>query len=125
MTKLKQLYEAIYDIVAPDQMNLFEMTNLSPKHTGLDHHIWISSKGNAKHGPRVKVSNVPGKFASDDSFSMSVEHNPTHRAGSVKIKSEHAEKVKDWIRLNHDFLHKAWHSDTMDSEDHLNGVKKL
>lgn len=125
MNKLKQLYEAIYDIIAPDQMSLYEMTNLSPKHTGLDHHIWISSKGHAKHGPRVKVSNVPGKFDSENSFSMSVEHEPTHRAGTINIKKEHVEKVKDWIKLNHDFLHTAWKSEKMDSEDHLNGIKKI
>lgn len=125
MSKLKQLYGAIYDIIAPDQMTLWEMTNLSPKHTGLDQHIWMSGKGHAKHGPRVKVSNVPNKFDDKDSFSISVDHEPQHRAGSIKIRKEHYEKIKDWIKMNHDFLHKAWHSDTMDSEDHLNGIKKL
>ena len=125
MGKLSQLYHAIYDIISPDQMSLFEMTCLSPKHTGLEHHIWISGKSGAKHGPRIKVSNISGKFAENDSFSLSVSNDPVPRAGSVKIKKEHLDRIKDWVKLNQDFLHKAWHSDTMDSEDHLNGVKKI
>ncbi len=125
MDKFSQLYEAIYNIIAPDQMSLYEMTNLASKHTGLDYPIFVSGKGGAKHGPRIKVSNTKGKFDFDDSFSMSIEHDPQKRAGQVKIPSDHVEKVKDWIRLNHDFLHKMWHSDTMDSEDHVNGLKKI
>lgn len=93
MNKLTQLYEAVYyDIVAPDQMSLWEMTNLSPKHTGLDYHVFMPGKGGAKLGPRIKVSNVPGKFSSNDTFSLSIEHEPQHRSGTIKIKPEHLEK---------------------------------
>ena len=125
MGKFIQLYEAIYDIIAPDQMSLYEMTNLAKKHTGLDDHIFISGKGGAKHGPRIKVSNTLGKFDWDNSFSMSVEHEPKHRAGSVKIPKDRLDNIKDWIKLNHDHLHKMWHSDIMDSQDHIDGVKKI
>ena len=122
---MKKIIREIYEILTPDQMTLWEMTNLRPKDTGLDQHIWMSGKGGAKHGPRVKVSNTPGKFDSNDSFSMSVDHEPVKRAGTVKIKPEHVEKIRDWIKLNHDHLHKCWHSDTMGSQDHLEGIKKL
>lgn len=125
MSKLKQLYEAIYDIVADDQMSLYEMTNLAPEQTGLEHHIFVSGKGGAKHGPRIKVSNKKGKFDWNDSYSMSVEHEPKHRAGTIKIPAEQHEKIRDWVKLNHDHLHKMWHSDTMDSQDHIDGVKKI
>lgn len=125
MKQFKEYLFEIFDRLYPDQMSLYEMTNLSPKQTGLDQHIWISNKGKAKHGPRVKVSNISGKFESNDSFSVSVEHEPKHRADSVKVKAEQFEKIRDWVKLNHDFLHKVWHSDTMDSQDHMNGIQKL
>jgi hypothetical protein len=124
-SSFKEYIWETFDRMCPDQMTLYEMTCLSPKDTGLEHHIWMSSRGNTKHGPRVKISNVPGKFDSEDSFSMSVDHEPVHRAGKVKLKSEHVEKIKDWIKLNHDHLQQAWKSDTMDSRDHIDGVKKL
>lgn len=84
--KLTQVWWAIYDIIAPDQNFLYEMKNLAPKHTGLDHYIRISARGNAKYGSRVKVSNVPGKFDYDDSFSVSVDHEPVYRTGKVGIR---------------------------------------
>jgi hypothetical protein len=109
----------------PDQMQLDEMTSVSSRYTGLGHFVWVSSKGGAKHGPRIKVSNTQGKFDTADNFSMSVSLEPEIRAGSCKLKTDDLESVKDWIRLNHEHLQKVWHSDTMDSGDHLEGIQKI
>ena len=124
MKKYKTLAEEL-DKLLSDQMQLEEMTRVAPRDSGLDQHIWISSKGNAKHEARIKVSNIKGKFASDDNFSISVENEPSHKAGTTKIKPEDYQKIKDWIRLNKDHLNKVWNSDTMDSRDHLDGLSKI
>lgn len=121
----KEFVWEIHDRYSSDEMSLYEMTNLSKRQTGLEYNVFVSGKGGAKHGPRVKVSNKHGKFDFDDSFSLSVDHEPKHRSGTIRIPGEHVEAIKDWIRLNHDHLHKMWKSDTMDSEDHKDGLQKL
>ena len=108
-----------------DLIPIEEMTAVAPRHSGLNVHVWISAKGRAKHGPRIKISNTLGRFDSDDNFSMTVSHNPQIVTGQAKVKQDHLETIKDWIILNHDHLHKIWHSDTMDSHDHLDGIIKL
>lgn len=63
MKNFKQIYEQL----ETDDW-LFEMTGVSSRDSGLDHFIWISPKGNNKHSIRIKVSNVPRKFAANDHF---------------------------------------------------------
>jgi hypothetical protein len=47
-------------------VDLFTMSNLSPKRTGLSFVVWISPKGGAQHDVRVKVTRgpkaIPGEF---------------------------------------------------------------
>ena len=40
---------------------LFEMVNLVPRLTGLPMTIWVSPRGNARHGPRIKVNMTHGR----------------------------------------------------------------
>lgn len=125
MNKLQNLYNAILDVILPDQMDIYEMVGVTKKDSGVDYHLWISRKGGAKHGPRVKVSNIPGKFDDKDNFSLSVEHEPQIRSGKSKIPNQHLDHIKDWIRLNHEHLHKVWHDDTMDGREQLDGLKRI
>ena len=109
-----------------DNLSLFEMTGVIPKDSGLDHHIWVSHRGNTKHGIRIKVSNVPGRFANDDNFSMTVHHeSPQVVSGICKLKPKHLKKIKQWIIKNHDALQKIWDDDTLGGRDHLNMIQRL
>ena len=119
----KRLLEDIYYLYFDNQ--LLEMANLQPKETGLKPIVFISSKGGAKHGPRVKVSNIVGKFDHKDHFTITVEHEP-RVIGNSKLNSQHLDDVKDWVKLNHDHLHKVWHDDgQMSMRDVSKGFKKL
>jgi hypothetical protein len=118
-------FKEYVESVMEDQMQLDEMTSVSSRNSGLSQHVWISAKGNAKHGARIKVSNTPGKFDTSDNFSLSVSREPEIRSGMCKLSSFELENVKDWVRLNHDHLLKVWVSDTMDSVDHIDGLGKL
>jgi hypothetical protein len=40
---------------AIENQEMFEMSNLIPKNTGLRNVVWVSYKGKIKHGPRIKV----------------------------------------------------------------------
>lgn len=104
---------------------LTEMANLQPKSTGIMHTVNVVSKGGAKHGARVKVSNVAGRWAHDDNFTVTVEHEP-RVIGNCKLKKEHLDNIKDWVKLNHDHLHKVWNDPgTMDSDEVTSGFRKL
>ena len=120
MKTLTEAIEYFYD----DQF-LVEMANLQPSDTGIMHTINVCSKGGAKHGPRVKVSNVPGRYAHDDNFSLTIEPNP-RVIGNCKIKPQHLDDIKDWIKLNHEHIHKVWNDDgRMSIHDVGAGLKKL
>ena len=121
--KIKNLFE---DIVWMYEKNLvLEMANMQPKRTGLNYTIHVMSKGGAKHGPRVKVSNVAGGFSHDDNFTVTVEKNP-RIVGKCKLKTEHMNDIVDWVLLNHDHLHKVWnHGHEMDIDEVSDGFKKL
>lgn len=89
---------------------MMEMANLSSKDTGLAYVIWFGEVG-GHHGPRIKVSNVKGKFAVNDNFVISVDPEPrilTPR--SRKISQSDVDDICDWIKLNYDVLHKLWHA---------------
>lgn len=103
--------------------HLYEMANMQPRDTGLVSIVHIMHKGNCKHGPRVKVSNVAGTF-SEDNFTVTAEHHP-RIIGTCKLKTEHLESIKDWIKLNHDHIHKVWHhGDIMSPEEVGSGFRR-
>jgi hypothetical protein len=108
-----------------DHTQLLEMSNKHPEETGLKNLIHVMYAANVKHGPRVKVSNTGGKWNESDNFTVTVEHNP-RVIGNSKIKSEHLQDVIDWVKLNHEHLHKVWHQGAnMRSHEIENGFKKL
>ena len=85
-----------------------EMANLYPTKTGLSVVLWFGEVG-GQHGPRIKVSNVPGKFALNDNFVISVIKEPivlTPR--SMKLSEDKLNDVLDWIKLNYDTLMQMW-----------------
>ncbi len=108
-----------------DDKTLVEMANLQPSDTGLKPVINVVSKGGAKHGPRVKVSNIAGTFHHTDNFSLTLEPIP-RIVGNCKIKKEHLDDINDWVTLNREHLVKVWyHGDSMSIHDVAKGFKKI
>ena len=120
---MKQLIESVY--YAMSDALLLEMANLQPRETGLASIIHVCSKGGAKHGPRVKVSNIAGTYHHSDNFSITLENEP-RIIGKCKLKSEHLDNITDWVKLNREHLNKIWNSgDTMTSDEVSAGFNKL
>lgn len=69
MTSFKQYYEEFQ--IVESFIQLSEMSNYSSDQTGVPYDIWIGRTG-GQHGPRIKVSNIKGRMASDDAFVMSI-----------------------------------------------------
>ena len=104
---------------------LLEMANLQPRETGLASIIHVCSKGGAKHGPRVKVSNIAGTYHPTDNFSITLEHEP-RIIGKSKLKKEHIDNITDWVKLNREHLHKVWNNgDIMTSQEVSDGFSKV
>lgn len=104
---------------------LVEMANLQPQDTGIAYTVNVVSKGGAKHDSIVKVSNIPGRWAHDDNFAITLEPNP-RIIGNCKIKNSHLDDIKDWIKLNHEHINKIWNDPgTMSINDVASGFVKI
>jgi hypothetical protein len=104
------------------------MTTLSAESTALPAGIfvWVSPGEGIQHGPRMKISNIRGKFSNSDNFSMSIANDPAVVEGKPKIfSSEELQAITDLILLNKDLLSRYWKSDTMDSPALLREFQRL
>lgn len=110
------------------QAPMNEMANLYPKETGLPCVVWFGEVG-GQHGPRLKVSNVPGKFSTESNFVVSVTREPrVLTPKSAELSTTKIEDVLDWIKLNYDELMELWQiheTGDGDSIEVLSRLKKL
>lgn len=85
-----------------------EMANLYTNDTGLIYPIWIGRVG-GQHGPRIKVSNIPGKWRMNDNFVVSVSTNPTVLTPQTcNISNAELTKIFNWITINFDDIMTLW-----------------
>lgn len=120
---MKQIIETVMFALTDKQ--LLEMANMQPAETGLSAIVHVCYKGGAKHGARVKVSNIAGRFHPTDNFSVTLE--PTPRViGNCKLKGTQLSDIKRWVMLNRHFLIQIWeHGDTMRASDIERGLHKI
>ncbi|MCK9371218.1 hypothetical protein M0R04_15000 [Candidatus Dojkabacteria bacterium] len=99
-----KLIELILDYDPP----LEEMANLYKDDTGLEYPIWIGRVG-GQHGPRVKVSNIKGKWRANNNFVVSVSENPkVLTPNSCNINNTDVNLVFTWIVTNLDDILLLW-----------------
>jgi hypothetical protein len=83
--------------------DLYEMTSIHPRTSGLPMTVWISPRGRARHDVRVKVCRVPGnRMVPEDTAVMSVRPQPMLLEGGPDAESLPA--VQAWIAPNRDVL---------------------
>lgn len=99
---------------------LFEMSNLTPKDTGLDYVIWLIPKNNReKHGPRLKVriNNVLIPVSICDEPRVCINTN---------LRIPEFRNLQEWIIANKDLLLEYWNSDgNMSMRDLLDRIIKV
>lgn len=89
---------------------MLEMANLHPDDTGLHRVIWIGEVG-GQHGPRIKVSNLKGKYSKSDNFVISVNKDPiVLTPKSMKISQDELDNILDWVKLNYSELMELWNA---------------
>ncbi|WP_270937290.1 DUF4160 domain-containing protein [Falsiroseomonas oryzae] len=90
--------------------DLYEMTNIYPRTSGLPMTVWISPRGRARHDARVKVCRVPGnRMIPEDTAVVSVRPEPALLEGELDAEALRA--VQAWIVLNRDVLIDYWNGE--------------
>ena len=94
-------------MLADDEQELFEMSNLFPDTTGLPMTIWVGPRGNAQHDARVKVCMAHGRRM-DISNTAVVGIRPVPRLIIGSLTTPDLLLVQKWIAANHDALIELW-----------------
>jgi len=93
--------------IVADSDDIFFMTNLSPRMTGLPMSVWVSPRGNARHDVRIKVNMTHGnRMTIEDTAVVAVR--PAPRVITGRLSSEDQSAVAAWIRLNEDAIVAYW-----------------
>jgi hypothetical protein len=109
--------------VTADSEDIFFMTNLSPRMTGLPMCVWVSPRGNARHDVRINVNRTHGsKMTFDDTAVVAVR--PTPRVAAGRLGSDDQRVVADWIRLNYAAIIGYW-DDQLDTGQFIERLKLL
>ena len=111
--------------ILEQENELFEMSNIQPKRTGLSVSVWVREKREGlQHACSIKVSNIPGRFDPYDNFSVSINDSPQVIAGACKLKGQVLDDIKDWVVLNKDALLDLWEG-RIDIGDFIEVMKKF
>jgi hypothetical protein len=86
---------------------LYEMTNLYPSSTGLPMTVWVSPRGRARHGARIKVSTAHGPRMTIENTAV-VRLQPSPRLIAGELSAGDQEYVFEWVVLNRDVLLDFW-----------------
>jgi hypothetical protein len=93
-----------------DTEDIFHMTNLSPRMTGLPMSVWVSPRGNARHDVRVKVNMTHGNQMSIDNTAV-VAVRPSPRLIAGRLSSDDRRAIVDWITLNDEAIIAYWNEE--------------
>ncbi len=120
MTSVKAVSDAP---ATADSDDIFFMTNLSPRMSGLPMAIWVSPRGNARHDVRIKVNTTHGnRMTIEDTAVVAVRPAPRVVAG--RLTPEDRRLVADWVRLNYEAIIGYWDNE-LDTGQFLDRLKVL
>ena len=106
-----------------DSDDIFFMTNLSPRMTGLPMAVWVSPRGNARHDVRIKVNTTHGnRMTIEDTAVVAVRPAPRVVAG--RLTPEDRRLVANWLRLNFEAIIGYWDNE-LDTGQLLERLKVL
>jgi len=106
-----------------DSDDIFFMTNLSPRMTGLPMAVWVSPRGDARHDVRIKVNTTHGnRMTIEDTAVVAVRPAPRVVAG--RLTPEDRRLVADWVRLNFEAIIGYWDNE-LDTGQLLERLKVL
>lgn len=105
---------------------MFEMTNLRPRRTGLTVCVYVSER-NSSHGPRIKFMNGYGYVSVNKLCTMTVSDSPEIISDQrIVLSSKDIGEIKRWVILNKDLLISLWNGeiDEIDFAQQMNTLEK-
>jgi len=121
--KSRDLASQTSDILDEEAEDIFLMTNLSPRMTGLPMSVWASPRGNARHDVRIKVNMTHGTGMNiDNTAVVTVRPSPSVIAG--RLISDDQRIVAEWIALNHEAIVSYW-NEKLDTGEFIERLKSL
>lgn len=102
-----------------DTEDIFHMTNLSPRMTGLPMSVWVSPSGNARHDLRIKVNMSHGRQMSIDNPAV-VALRPQPPVVAGRVSADDQRLVAEWIGVNFAAIMSYWNEE-LDADSSLNG----
>jgi hypothetical protein len=106
-----------------DTEDIFHMTNLSPRMTGLPMAVWASPRGNARHDVRIKVNMTHGRQMTIENTAV-MALRPAPRVVAGRLSADDRRALSDWIQLNHDALLAYW-NEAIDTGQFIERLKRL
>lgn len=121
--KVKEIFEELFEKKL--ETTLLEMANIGVKHTGISNVvIWVGMDPQ-QHYLRVKVSNVPDKWASDN-FTITVpELVVVGKVNKVFITERILADIKNWIKLNMNTIEAYEKGEIVYTDEFLSMLKKI
>jgi hypothetical protein len=109
--------------VATSDFDVFLMSNLRPKRTGLPFVVWISQQqGDAQSGVWVKVSRHLVAIPSD---MATVAISPTVHVIEGTMNASDLVSLTEWVELNRDVLVKHWDGEIADSKEAIDAIQPI
>ena len=115
---MKKLAEKVLDVT----QDMWEMANLWPNTTNLPVIVFVSFKGNSKHGPRIKVMTHKGRMDLDSTVPVSISDNPEVLEGELDVAI--LKLVKKWVISNKVILMLYWDG-KIDTGELIGSLKKI
>jgi hypothetical protein len=106
----------------PEGQAAYEMANLRPERTGLPFVVFISQRGGARHGVRVKVARAPKVRPSE---MVTVALCPSVRVVRGRLDPQDLELLRQWIDINEQVLIDYWNGVIGYTEDALNSLRPI
>jgi len=103
--------------------DIFEMTNLSPRMTGLPMSVWVSPRGNARHDVRIKVNMTHGRQMNIDNTAI-VAVRPSPRVVAGRLTTDDRRVLAEWTALNADAIIDYW-DEKLDTDQFLGRLMRL
>ena len=119
--KASELAPESFEAVGSD--DIFEMTNLSSRMTGLPMSVWVSPRGNARHDVRIKVNMTHGRQMKLDNTAV-VAVRPAPRVVAGQLTADHRRVVAEWIALSAEAIIDNW-DEKLDTDEFLGRLKRL
>jgi hypothetical protein len=110
-------------IEAAESEDIFFMTNLSPRMTGLPMSMWVSPRGDTRHDALIKVNMSHGRQMKIENTAV-VPVRPTPRVVAGRLSTEDQRLVAQWVGFNLKPIISYW-DNQLDTDQFMDSLKRL